>query len=283
MSEFFFGAVTPSSTGGQPMQLYLLSKQNVSPGFGTSCLTQKFIVYQILNTVISIVAVLIDFKYFKSAFTGIWSTLFIALGFASQLLVPALFVNLDFSKKLTDFLLKIVHKLIIKIKIIKNPDLIMQRIYDELRIFRSGNNALPKYKKKILAVYCLVFLQIIAILSVPYFIYLSFGMPEISAENGAETLNIFEIICIQSFVMFTSNLIPLPGASGGAELAFGMYFRPFFNIGGHNTIKSAILLWRFVTYYGAIIISAPFSYFTSGKKSEKALREEQGAKSDDSA
>ena len=40
----FFSAITPSSTGGQPMQLYLMSKKNISVGFGSACMTQKFIV-----------------------------------------------------------------------------------------------------------------------------------------------------------------------------------------------------------------------------------------------
>ncbi len=75
-------------------------------------------------------------------------------------------------------------------------------------------------------------------------------------------------------MLFTSNLVPLPGASGGAELAFTLYFGSFFIIGSVNKIKPAILLWRFVTYYGAIIISAPFSYFTKGKKDEDKKEKE---------
>ena len=46
----FFGAVTPSNTGGQPMQLYFLSKKNVRIGFASACLTQKFIVFQLVTT-----------------------------------------------------------------------------------------------------------------------------------------------------------------------------------------------------------------------------------------
>ena len=36
----FFGAVTPSNTGGQPMQLFLMSKKNTGVGFGSACMTQ---------------------------------------------------------------------------------------------------------------------------------------------------------------------------------------------------------------------------------------------------
>jgi hypothetical protein len=107
-------------------------------------------------------------------------------------------------------------------------------------------------------------------MAVPYFIYISFGMSHIAELSGLSVGNFADFVCIQSFVIFTSNLIPLPGASGGAELAFTMYFNQFFNIGGVNKIKPAILMWRFISYYATLIISAPFSFLTKGKKSENS-------------
>ena len=111
------------------------------------------------------------------------------------------------------------------------------------------------------------------ILSVPYFIYLSLDMRQITINSGGIPGNIFDFICIQSFVLFTSNLVPLPGASGGAELAFSMYFGQFFIIGGVNKIKPAILLWRLCTYYASIVVSAPFSYLTKGRNASSAKEE----------
>ena len=92
----FFGAITPSNTGGQPMQLYLMSKKNIGVGFGSACMTQKFIVYQIVTTLFSVFAVIFKFEYFQSAFTSIWSTLFIIFGFSVQLIVTALFLVVSF-------------------------------------------------------------------------------------------------------------------------------------------------------------------------------------------
>lgn len=264
----FFGAVTPSNTGGQPMQLYLMSKMKINVGFGSACMTQKFIVYQILTTAISIATVIIKFDFFQSAFTNIWSSLFIILGFSVQMIVTALFLIVSFCNKLTNFLMKLIYKIMKKLKFVKNPEEKMKKINKEFTSFHKGNRELYKDKKLLIVTYLLVFLQILCILSVPYFIYISFGMPEIAVANGQSPANLFDFLCIQSFVLFTSNLVPLPGASGGAELAFTMYFGQFFIIGGVNKIKPAILLWRFVTYYGAILISAPFSYSTKGKRKD---------------
>ena len=124
-------------------------------------------------------------------------------------------------------------------------------------------------KKRLIIIFLLVLIQSMFILSVPYFIYLAFGMPKIAASHGMPVGNPFDFICIQSFVLFTSNLVPLPGASGGAELAFTMYFGKYFAIGNIRKIKPAILLWRFITYYGAIILTLPFSFYTKGRNKDE--------------
>ena len=268
----FFGAVTPSNTGGQPMQLYLLSKMKVGVGFGSACMTQKFVYYQIVTGVFSILAIIIKFDYFKAAFTNIWSTLFIVLGFLTQTVVTVLFLVVSFSPKITGKIIKFIDKILHKFK---NPDKKVKSLKEQVELFHTGNKLLYENKKRMVLLYALVALQVIAILSVPYFVYLSFDMHSIAVEHGQVPLNFLDTICIQSFVLFTSNLVPLPGASGGAELAFTMYFGPFFVVGLANKIKPAILLWRFITYYGAILISAPFSYLTKGKRIDDAIKENE--------
>lgn len=115
----FFGAVTPSNTGGQPMQLYLLSKMKVGVGFGSACMTQKFVYYQIVTGVFSVLAIIIKFDYFKAAFTNIWSTLFIVLGFLTQTVVTVLFLVVSFSPKITGKIIKFIDKILHKFKFIK--------------------------------------------------------------------------------------------------------------------------------------------------------------------
>ena len=262
----FFGAVTPSNTGGQPMQLFLMSKKNIGVGFGSACMTQKFIVYQIVTTGFSVLAVILRFSFFSSAFTNFWSTAFIILGFAVQLIVTGLFLIVSFSKNVSDILVRFVYRIMKLFRFIKAPKRKIRKLMREIKVFQQSSKELTSDKKKLILIYILVFIQVMSILSVPYFIYLSFGMPQIAREAGQNAANIFDFICIQSFVLFTSNLVPLPGASGGAELAFSMYFGQFFIVGAVNEIKPAILLWRLSTYYASIVVSAPFSYLTKGRK-----------------
>lgn len=279
----FFGAVTPSNTGGQPMQLYLMSKMNVSVGFGSACMTQKFIVFQIVFTSFSIFSVIYKFDYFSQEFTSFWSSAFIVLGFVSQIAVTTFFLIVSFSKRITNWLLRLIYRIMKSIKFIKNPTGKIRKVAREFNMFHKSNKMLMTNKKRLGLIFLLVFIQAMLILSVPYFVYLSFGMPKIAASHGAPIGNPFDFICIQSFVLFTSNLVPLPGASGGAELAFTMYFGSYFVIGNIRKIKPAILLWRFITYYGAIILTLPFSFYTKDRKKDEEYKkkiEEENEKLD---
>lgn len=275
----FFSAVTPSSTGGQPMQLYLLSKMKVGVGFGSSCMTQKFIVYQIMTACFSIFSIIFRFEYLKGGFTNVWSTLFVVAALLFQISVTAVFLIISFSTRITGKLLNFVNFILHKMKFVKNPDKKVEKVKSEIELFHAGNKELLKNKKLMITTYVLVFFQVLCIMSAPYFVYISFGMPQVAVANGQAPASFFDFVCIQSFVIFTSNFVPLPGASGGAELAFTMYFTPFFVIGAVDKIKPAILLWRFISYYGTLIISAPFSYLTKGKKEDdeqaKSLEEQK--------
>lgn len=270
----FFGAVTPSNTGGQPMQLYLMSKMHINVGFGSACMTQKFIVYQLVTTSFSIFSVIFKFDFFREAFTNFWSSAFIVLGFTVQLALTALLLVVSFSEPLTKKLIKLIYRILRLLKFIKNPVGIIRRVTREFDNFLQSNRMLMGNKKRLSIIFGLVFAQMICILSVPFFVYISFGMPQLAKDNGLVPGNFFDFICIQSFVLFTSNLVPLPGASGGAELAFTMYFGRFFSFGKINKIKPAILFWRFVTYYGAILLTLPFSYYTKDRNKTPKLEAE---------
>lgn len=51
--------------------------------------------------------------------------------------------------------------------------------------------------------------------------------------------------------MMITSFIPIPGASGGAEVSFFYFFNIFFL---EEQIFLAILLWRFISYYSGMIV-----------------------------
>lgn len=248
----FFSAITPSSSGGQPMQVYAMSKQGVDSGLATSALVQKFLVYQTVLTFYSMLAILIRIDYFNSLNQIVWTLALI--GFIAQAVVIAAILLVSFNEKLTFRIISLLFHFFARIHVVKNADEKIENIKQALISFHEGNKELYRGKKIFFTTYTLTIIQLTAMFLVPYCIYRAFYL------EGASVIN---MVCAQSFVTMTSCLVPIPGASGATEGASSIFFSPFF---GETTIKSAIALSRFISYYFTILISFPFTKTVKNRK-----------------
>lgn len=244
------------------MQVYLMSKMKIGAGQATSYMLQKFLIYQIVSTVISVLALMFRFNYFVTDINSpiVW-TLF-TYGVFSQIIVTAAFLVVSFSSKLSSKIIKLLDKILHKIKFIKKPDKMISSLSTQVNSFHECNKKLLKNPSLLITSYLIVIVQVLCILLVPYFIYKSF---EITDTNNAVAYPI-DVICAQSFVNLTSAMMPLPGATGAAEVGFTVFFSKFYPA---NIMKSAILIWRVITYYGVIVLCLPFSYLTKDKRKEE--------------
>lgn len=255
----FWSGITPSSTGGQPMQIYYMSKHKVDVGYSSSRLLNRFLVYQITMTVMTVIAVILKFSYFQEHMdTPILSTL-VTIGFISQTFITLVFVFLAFSKNLTAKATRGIASLLCKIRLIKDKDRLKKSLETQLAKFHSGNRMIFSKPKLVIMAVILTVIQLIAMFLVPYCIYRSFGLNQASP---------FDMVCSQAFVTLISGMIPIPGASGAAEFSFTALFALFFT---PATIKSATLIWRIITYYLSILVGAPFAYMTKTTTRNKLL------------
>lgn len=60
----FYTAITPGGVGGQPAQIYSLTKQNINTGVSSACLIQKFLIYQTIITIYSLVSIVFNINMF---------------------------------------------------------------------------------------------------------------------------------------------------------------------------------------------------------------------------
>lgn len=250
MTGQFFSAVTPFATGGQPMQIYYMSKCGISAAIGVSALTQKFVVYQSTLVTYSILALVLNQNFFEGAFGGLmWS---LALfGFLSQSFIILMLLMFSFSRRLTNAILSGVKKLLLRLR--------WKKLYhklggfeQQLESFHTCNKALYKHRRVVVECYIATAIQLTAIFLIPYCVYRSFNL------TGAA---VFDMIFSQAFVTMATCFIPLPGAAGASEISFLGFFSSYFT---PETLRSGVLLWRIISYYLVILISAPFSRL--GKK-----------------
>ena len=251
----FFCAVTPSASGGQPMQVLALSRMGIRPSVSTSALIQKFLVWQFTMSVYCIVAVAARFSFFAEHLdTPMW--ILSVLGFSAQIVMIVILLLASFCKPLT---IKVVNgfiSLLGKLHLVKKADEKKKSMEETLDSFHKSNKELNKNKLLLVKVYVITAVQMTAYFLVPFCIAQSFGI----------NCNMFDMLCAQSYVSMVSSLVPLPGGSGAAEYCFQVFFGTYFT---DITIKSAILLWRTITYYGTIALTAPFAWLRKKQSFEE--------------
>lgn len=250
----FFSCITPFASGGQPMQIYHMSKQGVDPGISTAGLMQKFLVYQSTLTVYSLLSILLRWQFFGGTMQVMWGAAL--LGFASQALVIVGILLFSFNRKVTHKLINFVFRLLAKLRIIKDADSKIDNLESQLSSFHNCNRELFKNRRLLLETYVCTAIQLTATFIIPYCIYRSFSF------NSARVV---DMVSSQAFVTMVSSFVPLPGAAGGSELSFLGFFGMFFT---QETLQPAVLVWRLITYYGTIAISAPFSHLAKKGKDE---------------
>lgn len=250
----FFNSITPSATGGQPMQAYYMTKCGISVGFATSSLLIRFIAYQISLTIFS--ALILIFKYHEFSLQIPQFSILIFFGFTINTLVAAMLLLIGFNKKMATSIMHFFVKALAKIRIIKDKEQKLEKVDSEVEKFHKGFESIFTHKREIAFMFLFSFLQLIAFFSVNVTIAGAFGVP-LSINQ------IFILIASVACVQMSSAFIPLPGAAGGAELS---YFILCGNIFGPGTINAAMLMWRLFTFYFPIIVGLFFARDIFGKK-----------------
>lgn len=249
----FFSGITPFASGGQPMQLYIMSaKQKFPVGKGTSALMSKFIVYQGTLVVYALVLLLFKSKFFIENINNLFAI--VIVGFAVNAVVIGALILLSTSKRFNKgFIRKIVY-LLHQLKIVRHPEERIAKLEKHIEEFHENVIALSENKLLLFNTIALTVVQLTLYFMVPYLLYRSFGL------EGAGLVN---MLSATAFVLMITSFIPIPGASGGAEGGFYLMFGLFF-IGKY--IMTAIVLWRVLTYYIWILFGGMFMIFSNFEK-----------------
>ena len=96
----FFNGVTPFSTGGQPMEIYMLTKHKISSSKSTMITLQNFIFYQIALVLFGLGAVIYNSIYNIFPKVPILKRL-VLIGFLINTLVAVVIILVSISKKVT--------------------------------------------------------------------------------------------------------------------------------------------------------------------------------------
>ena len=248
---FFFSSITPAATGGQPIEIYYMSKEGVNVSKATTALLINLSSYQICTIALALICFFIKPDVLPEH--TFW--LFV-LGISLNSLVLIMLMIVIFHKKLADKMVKGFINLLSKFKL-KNIDNIKNKVDEEMIVFKENAQYIKKHKIEFALSTLRILGQTSIYYTIPYLIYRSFGFNEFS---------FIDFFIMQSVLHGAVSSIPLPGSVGISESVFLKVFAPAFSI---MYIKPALLLSRGISFYLFVIISMLAVLYSSMKNSFK--------------
>lgn len=240
----FFHAITPFASGGQPYQIYKLKKDGFKMADATNIVVQNFIVYQIALVTLGVIAILSNNIFGIFSENSILKNL-VTIGFIANFLVTVGLFLITFAKKINKFITKFVISFFHKIKIVKDKEKMIDRFNKYINELHDGSLMLLKNKKEFALMILISFMGLISLYLIP--LVLLYATGDYTSFNG--------LTCIvsSSYVMLIGSFVPIPGGTGGLEYGFVKFFGNFVK---GSILQAIMLMWRFITYYFAMILGA---------------------------
>lgn len=238
----FFSAITPSATGGQPFQVYFLRRKGLNLGTSTNYVVAQSTLYQMALVLFGLGAIILNCYYDFFPSDNIINNL-VLVGFAVNLIVIIVLIFITFGKKSNkNIFLKIIDFLY-KLKIVRHKEKVEEKAERTINNFYASSTMLKKNKRIIVKGLIYNFLALSFLYIIPLTVAYAFG--------NYHDLTILATLVSSAYVMLIGAFVPIPGGSGGIEYAFATFFG--FYITG-PTLLAMLLIWRFITYYFAILV-----------------------------
>lgn len=270
----YYDAVTPFSTGGQPMQIYYLNTKGNSGGNSSAMVLIRY--FSSILTWIIWGAALMIWGTAKGILSGVEGSLWGMdtgklliitgwVGIGINLIIPV-FVTLclifpKFMYKLTSGLVK----LGAKVKIVKNVEATTERAFKIVKDFQTSFKVMATSPLKLIALLLVSLLEAGLTFAVPFFVMKAFNSP----VEG----KIITVMALNAFATFGVSFIPTPGNSGVVESLGALAF----SVATGAAIVWSVLVWRLFVFYIYIFIGLGITIYdvVIKNKKKKAMPKKQ--------
>lgn len=253
---YFFSQLTPSGGGGQPAQLYLMSKDGIKGERALAAIVPFNIMYHFTLSIVGLISLTTDLRgiILNSKLKG-----FFYLGILVQILLA---LGVIFVIKKSRFLTNLLIFLSEKIKNVK----VLSRFYrspefikDFVEDLRNNISSLTENISNFIIIFIFQTLMLFFYYTVAYFTYRALGF---------SNFGIFDIVRIQCLVIIATEYIPTPGTAGFSEFALYEVYKQILD-------KDYALTWmmtnRILLLYLAVIVAILILLFRNIYKKNKKL------------
>lgn len=234
---FFFSAITPAASGGQPMQVYYMHKDNIAIANSSLALIVNLICIQISTITIAILGLFFNREILNGTILGLF-----IFGVGINMIALSILLLSLFSKKTVEKIIRFTIK-VMRFFRLKNIEEKEKRFESELQEYEKSANYMKSNKMLILKTLITTFVQFFVFYGIAYWVYLALGL----TQEG-----VFKITMTQALLYATVSGMPSPGAVGVSE---GGFLAIYGTIYPKEVLDSAMLLTRGVNFYLFVIIS----------------------------
>jgi len=245
----YYSALTPFSSGGQPMQVAYMRRWGVPVGSSSSIFAVKYLCWHIVMSIVAVFGFLFNWQMLKSHPTLLFASIIGMFLNTFGIVLALLILSKANFKKPVLWLTKV----LIKFRICKDEKIVSDSLINWVEDFNEAIQLGKKHPFDMFKMLILTFLQILGYFSVTYCLYKGLGFSGYSW---------FYIALLQSILNLAVSFVPLPGASGASEGAFYILFKTIFTSG---TTLTAMILWRVFTYYSHLAIGSVISLYDGMK------------------
>ena len=238
---FFFSGLTPSATGGQPMQLYYMKRDGNSLSQSSVVLLAVAIIYKFVLVVTGILLLIFWNRPLQNRLQGYYALYLFGLSLNAAVVFVLLLVMCR--PEIVRVILQRGERILVRCRLRKESHGSEERISAFIDGYREAVSYLCMHKKAVCVVVAGTFLQRFSAFLLTYVVYWGLGLSETSPLT---------IVLLQASVSIAVDMLPIPGAQGITE---AMYKAVFLAVFTKHYLMSSLCLSRGISFYFTMIVS----------------------------
>ena len=235
---FFFCAITPSATGGQPMQVYYMRQKGIPVSVTSVALLVVALCFKSILVIIGAGLMLFSPDFLRAHLGGMLFLFYI--GWAMTAGWSAFLLFLIFRQRTARSILVWVMTVLEELHIIKNREELQASFEVSMDMYADAAEHIRSHASVPLGVFLLMALRRASLFSVVWCVYHALGL------SGTGW---FTLVILQAVICICADMLPLPGGMGISEGLFMKVYAASFGA----FVLPGMILSRGIGHYSQLI------------------------------
>ena len=252
---YFFSGITPSATGGQPMQLFFMKKDGIELAESTAILMSVAVAYKFV-LVLTGAGLLLFWQEGLKTYLGQYLWLY-WVGMLLNFILVLLLVSVMLQPRALTKIMYGMEQLAVRLRILRPSK---ERVDGIVKFIDSYQETVEFFKNnplKLIIVTVGTVIQRCSMFFLTWLVYRGFGLSAMNCQT---------IMALRASIYAAVDMLPFPGSQGITEL---LYTESFQTIFGQEILPAALCVMRAIEFYLPFCISAGVLVYSRWKKKEK--------------